>query len=163
MGLKHQEVTIRIPAAGTVTDAVTWIRTYGYVAAPMLVEVALDGQVEARGGPASHLATGACLTGRITSDGAGPLLTAVVHQGPTRKGLAWFMAIPAVFLLVCCSASILFDGVSPGPLVVGIPGALALGFVAWYSIHSQGDLFELDVALITTHLERLFAEPSFDD
>ena len=91
-------------------------------------------------------------------DGAGPVLVAEIHKVSTGVIWPWLMGIPAVVLLVCSTASLVFDGMDPSPLLVGVPGGLLLGFTAWYLVRQQEEHFRSDVATITEALHDFFTD-----
>jgi hypothetical protein len=158
---RQQELTVRIPTAGTVAGAIAWFRQQsGHT---LRVEVADDGAVTVRKGPGAFFLTSAYLRGRIIDDGRGPVLTGAVRKVSHGTIWQWLMGIPAVFLLVCSSASMLFDGIHPGPLFIGIPGALALGSLSWYMIRQQEQEFRSDVASMRRHLEEMVTDDPDDD
>lgn len=151
-------LTVRISAATTTTDAMALLRER----APedsLLVEAGTDGHLTVRGAPGSPIVTSAHLTGRITLDGRGLLLDAEVHKSSNGLIWPWLMGIPAVFLLVCSTASLLFDGFSPGPAIIGIPGAAALALLLRMMLKQNEEHFRQDVNTYRTTLHDLLNDP----
>lgn len=157
MGRQH-ELTVRIPVARTTGEAVAWIKAHDDPNDKVVVDIADDGKIKVRGGESAYLVTSAYVTGRIADGSRGPVFAGAIHQVSGGTIWYWLMGIPAVFLLVCSTASLLFDGVNPGLLFVGFPGALALGYLAWKLVHDQKGYFEQDVTTLTRYLEDFFKD-----
>ncbi|MDP9792854.1 hypothetical protein J2S43_001366 [Catenuloplanes nepalensis] len=149
---RQHEVTVRIPEADSVEAAIEWIRERDSPYGVLELDVTDDGQVTGRPGPAAHFLTPARVTGRITDDGAGPVLVATIHKVASGMIWPWLMGVPAVVLLVCSIGIMVLEGVSMGPLLIGAPGGLLLGFMAWYLVRQQDDHFRHDVGTITEAL-----------
>ncbi|GAB7046758.1 hypothetical protein JCM9534A_18840 [Catenuloplanes indicus JCM 9534] len=152
---------MRIPGAGSVAEAIEWIREHDSPYGVLELDVTDDGQVTGRRGPAGHLLTPARVTGRVIDDGAGPVLVATVHKVSTGLIWPWLMGVPAVLLLVCSTASVVFDGVHPGPLLIGVPGGLLLGFMAWFLVRQQESHFRSDVGTVTEALHDFFTDNDY--
>ena len=158
---RTQEVSIRIPRADSVDAAIDWIRAYD-TETDLDVEVTDDGQVTVRRGTAL-LATSAHLRGRIVEDGAGPVLTGLVHKSSNGLIWPWMMGLPAALLAVCSTGTLLLNGFHPGPAFIGLPGAAALGGMLWVMLRQNQEHFMLDVGLITAELTELFSSDFIDD
>jgi len=119
------------------------------------VSVRDNGRLRAQPVGSSKYLAPATFRGTIVDRGGRLVLSGVVRESWNEVLGPWILAVPAALLGFCSLGALVFEGLNPGLLLIGLPGAAVLGWLAWKNTGSRQQSFDADVRTVKTELRNL--------